>query len=676
MDYQLYENSDILLNENSDSSKNSWNIPSECGMDNNGDIFGWNALKMDEGDSKISRKRRLSLDAEERKTKNGFKLVKDPLSLEGKGKKTNIHKGTVKIHHWEVEDYDELNTDIESSLSLGGNDIVNNSYGVSENILSMNGMTVFKQEAPSPTSNDVTTLQVVHKHRESPTSTHHGNAIVNSTMEDNTSQNMFNNTINQLLSQTGLVGLHNVMDTNNLSPQNSQDNYTVSSTNYNLIEDSRFQYVLAAATSIATKQNEDTLTYLNQGQSYEIKLKKLGDLSFYRGKLLKSVVRICFHERRLQYMEKEQMLSWQKARPGDRILEVDIPLSYGANDIYQPSGALNVIQFKWDPTKEVGVYIKVNCISTEFTPKKHGGEKGVPFRIQVETYQNSELGGNVNKRLHAAACQIKVFKLKGADRKHKQDREKIMKRPMSEQEKYQPSYDCTVLNDLPNDSVLLSPRLTPDNLETTVDSNQIQNIPPRVVEDGSNEIGVAIPQNSISKTRIEKEEKPQQPRISKNNVQLGQESSPEETSRWLMANRFEKYVDTFGQFSGDDMFRMSREDLIQICGDADGIRLHNAIHLKTIAPKLKLYVCRENSSVYNAIFLSSHSNAELIQKLSLMLGLPHDQVHDIYMEGPRLIHIQLNDDVLKHIKEETMFTLEVLPQENNGYILLLKKSIK
>lgn len=48
-----------------------------------------------------------------------------------------------------------------------------------------------------------------------------------------------------------------------------------------------FQYVLAAATSIATKVNEETLTYLNQGQSYEIKLKKLGDLSAYRGKILK-----------------------------------------------------------------------------------------------------------------------------------------------------------------------------------------------------------------------------------------------------------------------------------------------------------------------------------------------------------------------------------------------------
>jgi hypothetical protein len=53
-------------------------------------------------------------------------------------------------------------------------------------------------------------------------------------------------------------------------------------------------------------------------------------------------------------------------------------------------------------------YFQVNCISTEFTPKKHGGEKGVPFRIQVETYSNDE--ANL-RRLHAAVCQIKVFKV-------------------------------------------------------------------------------------------------------------------------------------------------------------------------------------------------------------------------------------------------------------------------
>jgi hypothetical protein len=43
---------------------------------------------------------------------------------------------------------------------------------------------------------------------------------------------------------------------------------------------------------------------------------------------------------------------------------------------------------------------------------------------------------------------LKIPQLKGADRKHKQDREKILKRPVTEQEKYQPSYDCTVLTDV------------------------------------------------------------------------------------------------------------------------------------------------------------------------------------------------------------------------------------
>lgn len=53
--------------------------------------------------------------------------------------------------------------------------------------------------------------------------------------------------------------------------------------------------------------------------------------------------------------------------------------------------------------------VQVNCISTEFTPKKHGGEKGVPFRIQVETYlQGDKIAW---RHVHTASCQIKVFKV-------------------------------------------------------------------------------------------------------------------------------------------------------------------------------------------------------------------------------------------------------------------------
>ncbi|CAH1113968.1 unnamed protein product [Psylliodes chrysocephalus] len=671
MDYQLYENSDIMLNDNSDNSKNSWNLPGDCSMDNQNDLFGWTSIKIDEQDKNL-KKRRLSVEAEESKNKQ---MAKGPI-VNGKVvlKKNIIQRDAVKMQHWQVEDYTDLNTDIENSLNLNTNDLVGNTYTVSGNILGINNLTVFKQEAPSPTSSDVTTLQVAHKSRQSTSSTRHSNMAINSTMDDN--QNMFNNTINQLLSQESLAGLHNVIENNSLASPNSQDSYSVSSTNYNLIEDSRFQYVLAAATSIATKQNEDTLTYLNQGQSYEIKLKKLGDLSFYRGKFLKSYVRICFHERRLQYMEKEQMTAWQNARPGDRILEADVPLSYGAFDITQPTNNVNVIHFNWDPTKEVGVYIKVNCISTEFTAKKHGGEKGVPFRIQVETYQNNNenMHPNLNKRLHAAACQIKVFKLKGADRKHKQDRDKIMKRPPSEQEKYQPSYECTVLNDLANDvSVSSSPPMSPlsSNNEANAESNSpIQNVLPT-----KDENVVDVIKNGVKDTPVEPSLEIRN-KIQSTNIQLSQISTPEETKEWLSQNRFEKYLDTFESFSGDDMLRMTREDLMQICGSADGIRLYNAAHLKTIAPKLKMYVCQENTSVFNAVFLSSYNNKELLQKLSTLVGISQNQVRDIYLEGPHSIHIQLNNDLLKHFKEETMFTLQIISEENNSCILLLKRTVK
>ena len=90
-----------------------------------------------------------------------------------------------------------------------------------------------------------------------------------------------------------------------------------------------FQYVLAAATSNATKLCEPSITYLNQGQAYELRLKKLGDLSPYRSgknRLLRCKVRICFHERRLQYMELQQLTEWSAKHPNERVLDLDVPL--------------------------------------------------------------------------------------------------------------------------------------------------------------------------------------------------------------------------------------------------------------------------------------------------------------------------------------------------------------
>lgn len=54
--------------------------------------------------------------------------------------------------------------------------------------------------------------------------------------------------------------------------------------------------------------------------------------------------------------------------------------------------------------------LQVHCISTEFTPRKHGGEKGVPFRIQFDTFAQGD-SGEYTEHLHSASCQIKVFKV-------------------------------------------------------------------------------------------------------------------------------------------------------------------------------------------------------------------------------------------------------------------------
>ncbi|XP_054942900.1 alpha-globin transcription factor CP2-like [Physeter macrocephalus] len=182
-----------------------------------------------------------------------------------------------------------------------------------------------------------------------------------------------------------------------------------------------FQYVLCAATSPAVRLHDETLTYLNQGQSYEIRMldnRKPGELPEINGRLVKSIFHVVFHDRRLQYTEHQQLEGWRWNRPGDRILDVDIPMSVGIIDPRANPKQRNTVEFLWDPAKRTSVLIQVHYISTEFTVGKHGGAKGVPFRVQIDTFKENE-NGALTEHLRSASCQIKVFKPKGADRKQK-----------------------------------------------------------------------------------------------------------------------------------------------------------------------------------------------------------------------------------------------------------------
>jgi hypothetical protein len=328
----------------------------------------------------------------------------------------------------------------------------------------------------------------------------------------------------------------------------------------------------------------------------------------------------------------------------------------------------------WDPRQhiETKVAIKIHCISTEFTAKKHGGEKGVPFRIQVETYTYSASpSDNVPLLLNCASCQVKVFKPKGADRKHKTDREKIERRSNSEKEKYQPSYECTVLTEIPLDQVhkyleLLNRQQDEDERRSKESAVELSSSPAAVVatavttaltppisssvtlrptigdvaslansdcscpsfadvsHSSSPPAEVRLTQLQATSPTVQattpvsvsnlstSRKRPSETSLciamnrSSSQLELTNKdtllvtATAEEVTAWLSSHRFANFLHVFQDFSGSDLLRLCREDLIQICGTADGIRLFNALQAKTVRPKLTIYVCQLQTSTVPA----------------------------------------------------------------------------
>lgn len=147
-------------------------------------------------------------------------------------------------------------------------------------------------------------------------------------------------------------------------------------------------------------------------------------------------------------------------------------------------------------------------------------------------------------------------------------------------------------------------------------------------------------------------------------------ATAQQTTTWLQLHRFSAYIRTLSSFSGADLLRMSRDDLIQICGLADGIRMFNALHAKAKT----VYLCVQTSPVvYHAVYLASLSSQEMKSKLASLVGVSVTQIHDIYMQGPGGIHVIISDELVRNIKDEAIFTVEVLQDHPADHCCLLLK---
>uniref|UniRef100_A0A8K9WS04 Upstream binding protein 1 n=1 Tax=Oncorhynchus mykiss TaxID=8022 RepID=A0A8K9WS04_ONCMY len=443
-----------------------------------------------------------------------------------------------------------------------------------------------------------------------------------------------------------------------------------------------FQYVLCAATSPAVKLHDETLTYLNQGQSYEIRMldnRKLAELPEINNKSVKSIVRVVFHDRRLQYTEHQQLEGWKWNRPGDRLLDIDIPLSVGIVEAKANPAQLNAAEFLWDLNKRASVFVQVHCISTEFTPRKHGGEKGVPFRIQIDTFRQGD-NGEYTEHLHSASCQIKVFKPKGADRKQKTDREKMEKRTSQEKEKYQPSYDTTILSEMRLEPIIeeAGDYELKKSSKRTLPADCGDSLAKRGTCSPWPDAYISSPQTagpSFSSTPLST--------YTASSVPDSPTATIKEAQKWLVKNRFNTYARLFSHFSGCDLMKLTRDDLVQICGAADGIRLFYTLRSRSVRPRLTIYVCQEgdvespllerrcdsengehsdspNLYVYHALYLEELTAAELIRKMACVCSVPLGQINQVYRQGPTGIHILLSDQVVYNLPDESCFLIGTL----------------
>uniref|UniRef100_A0A2K5DIQ9 Transcription factor CP2 n=1 Tax=Aotus nancymaae TaxID=37293 RepID=A0A2K5DIQ9_AOTNA len=384
-----------------------------------------------------------------------------------------------------------------------------------------------------------------------------------------------------------------------------------------------FQYVLCAATSPAVKLHDETLTYLNQGQSYEIRMldnRKLGELPEINGKLVKSIFRVVFHDRRLQYTEHQQLEGWRWNRPGDRILDIDIPMSVGIIDPRANPTQLNTVEFLWDPAKRTSVFIQP----------------------------------------------------KGADRKQKTDREKMEKRTPHEKEKYQPSYETTILTECSP-----WPEIT-----------YVNNSP----SPGFNSSHSSF---SLGEGNGSPNHQPEPPPPVTDN--LLPTTTPQEAQQWLHRNRFSTFTRLFTNFSGADLLKLTRDDVIQICGPADGIRLFNALKGRMVRPRLTIYVCQESLQVreqqqqqqqqqqkhedgdsngtffvYHAIYLEELTAVELTEKIAQLFSISPCQISQIYKQGPTGIHVLISDEMIQNFQEEACFILDTMKETNDSYHIILK----
>ncbi|KAJ0062785.1 hypothetical protein NL108_007798 [Boleophthalmus pectinirostris] len=188
---------------------------------------------------------------------------------------------------------------------------------------------------------------------------------------------------------------------------------------------SEFQFSLGAPAAAPYKSSELPMVYLNKGQFYPVTLHGVDRASGITASKVKTVVMAVFENDKTPEMQLKFWNHWHARQPTIRQRVIDIAdYKEVFNSISNVEEvAFNALSFVWNPNEEAKVYIGINSLSTDFSSQK--GVKGQPLNLQIDTY---DFSSGTNRLIHRAACQVKIFCDKGAERKMRDEERKRSKR--------------------------------------------------------------------------------------------------------------------------------------------------------------------------------------------------------------------------------------------------------
>jgi len=384
-------------------------------------------------------------------------------------------------------------------------------------------------------------------------------------------------------------------------------------------ESSKYMFILDAQTSVVQKRGENSLTYLNKGQFYNMSFEAKAS----KHKKVKSVIHLVFRCEKDEQTELNHWKYWynQQPNPNQRAFDIDRKSCQNIDETIEEVG-YNALAFKWNPNDQAKVSLRINCLSTDFSPQK--GVRGIPLYFQIDTYE--ELSADL---VHRSFCQIKVFRDKGAERKNKDESKTVGKR-MVKYLKQGPD-SSSPQTDLANVFQL-------GNKVTVLHSTSIL----------STKSVIFVPNDNCTPHTIVASKLSKSPSATVVTSPIATESPG--------GSFFTHYRERESKRGFNTALSNTKEDF-------ENLDVYPKFKLPRVnrrkEPAVTVYVRKEEEKAYNALMLETFTLEELKSTLGNKYSIPAEMIKSIFKKTKKGILVNMDDQLVEQFVDEDDFLVNI-----------------